>query len=71
MAPAGTPKDIIAKLNSEFFKIIRMPDVKDKLAGIGIHTQTQVSSPEYLADYIRVEIPKWAQAAKAAGLQPE
>ena len=68
MAPAGTPKDIIAKLNGEILKILRMPDVKERLARMGIEPAS--SSPEELAAYIQAEIPKWAKVVKAAGIQP-
>jgi tripartite-type tricarboxylate transporter receptor subunit TctC len=69
MAPAGTPKDIVTRLNGELLRILRMPDVKERLAGMGI--EPLGSSPEQLGAYVQAEIPKWAKAVKAAGIQPQ
>lgn len=68
-APAGTPKEIIARLNEETVKVIARPDVKQTLANMGIDAFT--STPEELGEYVKSEIQKWARLAKDAGLQAE
>ena len=68
-APAGTPPDIIKRLNEEIVKIIRMPDVLERMDGLGV--QPVGNTPEEFAKFQRAEIAKWAQVVKEAGLKPE
>lgn len=68
-APAGTPRDVITRLNVEMVKIMARPDVKQQLASMGIDAFT--STPEELGDYVKSEIQKWARLVKDAGIQPE
>jgi tripartite-type tricarboxylate transporter receptor subunit TctC len=68
MAPAGTPKAIVDKLNAEINKVINRPDVKeawDKQGAVPL-----VMSPAEFDAYLRKDIDKWAQVVKAAGLAP-
>ena len=63
-APAGTPKEIIDKLNAELRKILSAPDLRDRLAKMGsapVH-----GSPEDFARYIQAEVPRWAEVVKKA-----
>jgi tripartite-type tricarboxylate transporter receptor subunit TctC len=69
LAPAGTPKDIIAKLNAEMNKALESPDVRQKLMGSGIDPAG--GTPQQFADFLQAEMVKWAGVAKAAGIQPE
>lgn len=64
-APAGTPKDIIDKLNAEAKRIYHLPDVQERLAKIGLDTIT--SSPEELAEFQKKEIAKWVKVVEASG----
>ena len=69
MAPAGTPKAVVDKLNAEINKIISRPDVKaawDKQGAVAL-----VMSPAEFDAYLRKDIEKWAQVVKAAGLKAE
>ncbi|MSQ55236.1 MAG: tripartite tricarboxylate transporter substrate binding protein [Betaproteobacteria bacterium] len=68
-APAGTPKDVIARLNAETAKVIARPDVRQTLAAMGMDAVT--STPDELGDYVKSEIRKWARLVKDAGIQPE
>ena len=68
-APAGTPKEIISRLNAEVARIIARPDVKQTLTLMGIDAFT--STPEDLGDYVKSEMQKWARLVKDAGIQPE
>ena len=68
MAPAGTPKAIVDKLNAEINKVINRPDVKeawDKQGAVPL-----VMSPAEFDAYLRKDIEKWAKVVKAAGLAP-
>ena len=65
MAPAGTPKALIAKLNAESNKALAMSDVKERLSGAGIDTAG--GTPEDYAKYVRDELAKWGPVVKASG----
>jgi tripartite-type tricarboxylate transporter receptor subunit TctC len=67
--PAKTPKEIVAKLNAEFVRILESPESKARLAAVGIETLT--STPEGLAEFQRNETVKWAKLVKDAKIQPE
>jgi tripartite-type tricarboxylate transporter receptor subunit TctC len=69
LAPAGTPRDIIVKLNTEIVRIVHQPDVRKQLADQGY--EAAGNSPEQFADYIKTEIAKWAKVIRAAGLKAE
>ena len=68
-APAKTPKPIVNRLNAEFVKALRMPDVKERLNALGF--ELVGSTPEHYASYIRSEIKKWEKVVKASGAKPE
>jgi tripartite-type tricarboxylate transporter receptor subunit TctC len=67
MAPAGTPKEIVDKLNAEINKVIGRPEVKEAWAKQG--AVPMVMSPAEFDKYLRADIEKWAKVVKAAGLQ--
>jgi tripartite-type tricarboxylate transporter receptor subunit TctC len=66
-APAGTPKEIIARLHAETIKVVALPDVKERLFNAGFEIVT--STPEEFAAFTRNEIQKWGKIVKAAGLK--
>lgn len=66
VAPAGTPRAIINRLNKEIVAVLNLPDVKDFLFKQGLDTAP--STPEDFGAYIRSEKAKWEQVIKAAGL---
>ncbi|MGH8616724.1 MAG: Bug family tripartite tricarboxylate transporter substrate binding protein [Burkholderiales bacterium] len=65
LAPAGTPKAVISKLNAEVVRVLPLPDVKDKLAGDG--SEFGKNTPEELSAFIKAEIAKWGKVIKASG----
>jgi tripartite-type tricarboxylate transporter receptor subunit TctC len=68
-APAGTPKDIIAKVNAEMQRVFALPDVQDKLKTLGL--DTWISSPEELTRLQAAEIVKWAKVVKESGARAD
>lgn len=66
-APAGTPPEIIARLNAEIIKIMAAPDVQERLFQLGAEAVT--STPEQLGDHIRREIAKWGKVVKDMGIK--
>jgi tripartite-type tricarboxylate transporter receptor subunit TctC len=70
VAPAGTPKEIITKLNTEITKIQKMPDVLERLTKT-FGAEPIENTPEQMAAYIKEEMVKWAKVAKEAGIKPE
>lgn len=69
LAPAGTPKATVAKLNAEVNKILAMPDVRKTLQDNGI--EPGGGTPQQFGDFIGTEMVKWSKVAKDAGIQPE
>jgi tripartite-type tricarboxylate transporter receptor subunit TctC len=69
-APAGTPPDVIAKLNREIVRISNMPDVQEKLRQLGTEV-TPNNTPENLTQFVRTELAKYTKIIKAAGIEPE
>jgi tripartite-type tricarboxylate transporter receptor subunit TctC len=69
LAPAGTPKDVVAKLNAEWNKALSLPDVKERINGAGI--EIAGGTPAQYAAFIQSEMTKWAKVAKDAKIEPE
>ncbi len=69
LAPAGTPRDIIARLHTEVAKTVRLPDVQKQLAGQG--ATTIGNTPEQFAAYIKTESAKWAKVLAASGVRAD
>jgi tripartite-type tricarboxylate transporter receptor subunit TctC len=69
LAPAGTPKDVVAKIAAEVDKALASPDVREKLVQAGI--EPVGGTPAQFAQFIRSESERWAKVAKAAHIQPE
>ncbi|MGQ0525963.1 MAG: tripartite tricarboxylate transporter substrate-binding protein, partial [Betaproteobacteria bacterium] len=67
LAPAATPRPIINQLNAEISKILRSPDVRDKLSGYG--AEPLGGSPESYAKTLRDDISKWRDVIAAVGLR--
>ena len=69
LAPAGTPKPVVARLHGEMVKSLKLPDVAQKLEGLGF--EIVGSTPEQLGTYIRSEIKKWEKVVRASGAKPD
>jgi len=69
LAPAGTPPEIVNKLNAEIVKVLHSPENVAKLAGLGLDPVG--SDPKTFADFIASENVKWAKVVKASGAKLE
>jgi tripartite-type tricarboxylate transporter receptor subunit TctC len=67
VAPAGTPRPVIARVNAEFVKALKQPDITAKLNEQGF--ETVASTPEWFVQYTKSEIAKWSKVIKAAGIK--
>jgi tripartite-type tricarboxylate transporter receptor subunit TctC len=66
VAPAGTPRDVVMKLNTEFAKVMSDPALKQRLSESGFELQT--SSPEEFAAYMKSEIAKWEKVIRESNI---
>ena len=64
-APAGTPGDIVAKLNAEIMRIMRLPDVQSRLVNEG--AKFTPNTPSEFAAFVKAEITKWGKVIKDSG----
>ena len=62
---AGTPRDIVVKLNGELTKVLNTADMKERFAKQG--TEVRTGTPESLADWLRTEQARWAKVVKESG----
>jgi tripartite-type tricarboxylate transporter receptor subunit TctC len=69
VAPAGTPKEIVARLNAEITKAFSTTDMKENLARQG--AEVYPMTPDQLGSWLRSEIAKWGKVVKAANLKLE
>ena len=64
-APAHTPRPIVDRLNAEIVKVLRTPEMKDRLVGMGF--EVVGNRPEELAAFLKSEIAKWTKVVKESG----
>jgi tripartite-type tricarboxylate transporter receptor subunit TctC len=66
-APAGTPRDIVIKLNTEVVRIMQAPDIQKRLTAEG--AKFSPWTPDQFAAFVKAEIAKWAKVVKEAGIR--
>jgi len=66
-APAGTPVEILTKLNEEVRRILSLPDIVERLSTQG--AEPAPGTPAFLETHVRTEVAKWAKVVKASGAQ--
>jgi tripartite-type tricarboxylate transporter receptor subunit TctC len=66
-APAGTPRDIVLKLNGETVRIMQAPDIQKRLANEG--AKFTPKTPDEFTSFVKTEIAKWAKVVKEAGIR--
>ena len=69
VAPKGTPKDIIARVNAEAVKALGSADIKERFMDLGAVPGPM--SPEGFGEYIRAEISRWSEVVKVSGAKAE
>ena len=69
VAPAGTAREIVSRLNAESVQALKRPDVKERFAATDIAPAG--TTPEEFGDYLRGEVVKWGKLIRASGLRPE
>ena len=69
LAPAGTPRPIVSRLNAELVKIMHTPDVRERLASMA--TDPLTSTPEEFAAYLKQEIAKWGDVVRKSNLKAD
>ena len=67
VAPPGTPREIVAKMNAEVIRVLAAPDMRERLANQGAEVRT--STPEALEAFIRDEKARWAKVVKDANIK--
>jgi tripartite-type tricarboxylate transporter receptor subunit TctC len=68
LAPAGTPANLITRLNAEIVKAMKSPDLRKRLESVGIEPRS--STPEEFAKFVRDQTVFFAEVIKAAGVKP-
>ena len=69
LAPAGLPKDTQLRINAETARVLALPDVKEKLATLGLDAAP--GTPDALANLMQAELVKWAKVVKESGAKPD
>ncbi|MBI4204683.1 MAG: tripartite tricarboxylate transporter substrate binding protein [Betaproteobacteria bacterium] len=67
LVPAGTSKAIVDKLHAEIVRIVALPDVKERVVGLGF--DIIASSPQQFSAQIKTEVEKWTKVVKNAGIE--
>ena len=69
LGPKGMPKDVVVRWNNEINRIVQLPDVKERLAALGMNSTG--GKPQQFHAFLKREIAKWQKAVKGAGIKPE
>jgi tripartite-type tricarboxylate transporter receptor subunit TctC len=69
MAPAGTPREIVRRINQEVAAVLALPEVKQRLADLGF--EGVGDSPDEFERFLRAETVKFDRVIKQAGIKPE
>jgi tripartite-type tricarboxylate transporter receptor subunit TctC len=67
LAPAGTPKNVIARLDAELAKAVTAPELRERFATLGVEPASK--NPEQMAAYLKAEVDKYAKIVRAIGLK--
>lgn len=69
LAPAATPRELITRLNNDMNRVMKMPDVTQRLAGDGV--EAVGITAEQFSRYLQQEIAKWGKVVKASGAKAD
>jgi tripartite-type tricarboxylate transporter receptor subunit TctC len=67
IAPAGTPAEVVTRVNAELNRALQLPDVKERIGNLGVEIAT--NTPQQFAADIRADIVKWDQLIKSLGIR--
>jgi tripartite-type tricarboxylate transporter receptor subunit TctC len=67
LAPAATPRAIVALLNREVLRVLQLPDIRERLMAEAF--EIPLDTPEQFAAHIKADLPKWAKVVKEAGIK--
>jgi tripartite-type tricarboxylate transporter receptor subunit TctC len=69
MAPSGTPREVVAKIHADVAKVLQMPEVRERLAGMGAEPSGE--SPAELAARIKAEYERWGDVVRKANIKAD
>jgi tripartite-type tricarboxylate transporter receptor subunit TctC len=69
LAPAGTSREVISKLQETVVRVLNMPDVRERLLGIGM--EPVGNTPEQFGEYLKAEVAKWIKVVKVSGVEAQ
>ena len=69
-APAGTPAEAVTRVNRELERILRTPEVAERMLTMGLNAEAS-SSPQVLATFVNAEFERWAKIVKSLNIQAE
>jgi tripartite-type tricarboxylate transporter receptor subunit TctC len=69
VAPAATPREVIARLHAALVKGVGAPDIAQRLVSQGM--EPVLNTPEHFAERIRVDLPRWGRVVREAGIRPD
>lgn len=69
LAPAGTPRPVVDRLNAEVVRMLAQPDVRERFAADG--TEFGANTPADFAAFLKIETEKWGKVVRDAGVKPE
>jgi tripartite-type tricarboxylate transporter receptor subunit TctC len=69
-APAGTPAEVVTRLNQEMDKVLKTPEMAQKLADLGFYTEG-AETPQAAAAFVKAQYDLWAKVVHDIGLEPE
>jgi len=68
LAPAGTPRPVIERLNREVLRVLRLPDIRERIMAEAF--EIPLDTPEQFAAHIQADVPRWARVVEQAGIKP-
>jgi tripartite-type tricarboxylate transporter receptor subunit TctC len=66
---AGTPRDVVQRLNTEMVKILTSPEVKERFGKVGV--EVVAGTPEHFSQFLRSEVARWAKVVQDAGIKAD
>jgi len=69
LAPAGTGRDVVTRLQQEISRILGLSDVRERLLAVGI--EPAEAKPDQFGEYLRAEVAKWTKLVKTLGMEPQ